>query len=190
MYILANSVLVVIDMQNDFLDSAGTLYLGTKTPATLQYAIDRTIDAINAFKETNETIIVVKDTHSPADEEFDLFPVHCVKYTWGHELYPAIEEALGTYRYIRKSKHRLNAAPFIIHDLVYGPVFDNVYLAGVAYDICVATTAVGLMEWYKGKNITIIKDATVSYNIGWEFTVKEMLTELYGINHMSIGGLV
>ncbi len=82
-------VLVVVDMQNDFIDGA----LGTMEARAI---VGRVCEKIHNF---NGNVVFTQDTHN-ADyldtQEGKLLPVeHCISRTDGWKLNPAVDEAIG-----------------------------------------------------------------------------------------------
>ena len=79
------NVLVVVDMQNDFIDGA----LGTKEAAAI---VPRVAEKIRNF---DGEVLYTRDTHGEdyldTQEGKKLPVVHCVKGTKGWELHPEIE---------------------------------------------------------------------------------------------------
>lgn len=81
-------VLVVVDMQNDFIDGA----LGTKEAVAI---VPYVIEKIKTFNETGNTVFYTRDTHEDNymdTQEGKNLPVpHCIKSTSGWELHPDID---------------------------------------------------------------------------------------------------
>lgn len=84
------TALVVVDVQNDFADPAGSLHV----PGG-----EEVVDAVNAevqrAREAGAFIAYTQDWHPPSTPHFakdgGTWPVHCVAGTWGAELVPALE---------------------------------------------------------------------------------------------------
>ena len=132
-------VLVVVDMQNDFVDGA----LGT---AQAQAIID---DAVEKIKEFDGDIFVTYDTHY--DNYMDTLegkklPVpHCVKGTNGWELNPKIAAALEGKNY--KSVEKLTFGSVDLPDLIKASIGSDtaeITLIGLCTDICVVSNALML----------------------------------------------
>ncbi len=132
-----NTVLIVIDIQNDFVDGS----LGTKEAVQ---AADRAAEAIMRF---DGSIIVTMDTHGQnylETAEGKKLPVlHCIRMTKGWQLNEKIQSALTQkdYRIIEKGT-------FGSVDLVteIGRMLDEdkelkVRLLGLCTDICVVSNA-------------------------------------------------
>jgi len=184
MNILPNSVLIVTDMQNDFLDPEGTLYLARQSeyPHLLTMIINKAASIITDFKILGYPIYVLKDTHYPQDKEFITIPPHCIKDSWGHELHPTIKKALEGSQSVSINKFEFDGSNRFFQFVDYKPIVIDVYLIGVAFDICVFHTAIGLTNNYLGKQIHIVKSATYPSNFMWDIVAEEMLTSLFGID--------
>ena len=82
-------ILVVVDMQNDFVAGAlGTPEAGDIVP----YVVGRVVDGLNR----GETVLFTRDTHGPdylETQEGKKLPVpHCVRGTEGWEIIPQLQE--------------------------------------------------------------------------------------------------
>jgi len=82
-----STALVVVDVQNDFADPAGSLWVvgGDEVVSRINKQIQRA---------TAEDAVVVytQDWHPPSTPHFakdgGIWPVHCVAWSWGAELHP------------------------------------------------------------------------------------------------------
>lgn len=83
------TALVVVDVQNDFADPAGSLYVSGGE--SIVPVVD---DLITAASDGGATIVYTQDWHPPSTPHFDTdggrWPVHCVAGTWGAALYPEL----------------------------------------------------------------------------------------------------
>ncbi len=129
-------VLVVVDIQNDFVDGA----LGT---IEAQGIIENAVEKIESF---DGDIFVTFDTHSEnylETSEGKKLPVsHCVKGTKGWELNDKIAKALEnkTYAAVEKPTFGSLELPEFIKDNVKDADFD-ITLIGLCTDICVVSNA-------------------------------------------------
>ena len=94
--------LIVIDMQNDFVDGA----LGTKEALEM---LPRLIEKLERVVEENQTdLIFTQDTHGEDyldTQEGKLLPVrHCIKKTHGWEIVSDLEEFVSVARDIIEKK--------------------------------------------------------------------------------------
>jgi nicotinamidase/pyrazinamidase len=84
-----STALLVVDVQNDFADPAGSLFVrgGDEVVARINDEIQRAASA-GAF------VIYTQDWHPPSTPHFakdgGVWPVHCVADTWGAELHPGL----------------------------------------------------------------------------------------------------
>jgi len=84
-----STALLVVDVQNDFADPAGSLFVrgGDEVVARINDEIQRAASA-GAF------VIYTQDWHPPSTPHFakdgGVWPVHCVAETWGAELHPGL----------------------------------------------------------------------------------------------------
>lgn len=82
--------LLVIDVQNDFADPEGGLYVDGG---------EQTVPLINAriaaAREAGATVVYTQDWHPPETPHFAKdggdWPVHCVRDTWGAQLHPDLD---------------------------------------------------------------------------------------------------
>lgn len=79
--------LIVVDMQNDFLDPKGVLYCG----AAARLVIPKVVSLVDRFLRDDLPVVFTQDTHVENDKEFAAFARHCVKGEWGHKLIPELE---------------------------------------------------------------------------------------------------
>jgi len=84
---VTKKVLVVIDMQKDFLELDGKLSLGKDTT-------EFKARVAKYIKEFDGEVIATLDTHQKDSAEFAQFPPHCVEGTTGHDLSDEIAEAI------------------------------------------------------------------------------------------------
>ncbi|MDQ1375789.1 MAG: nicotinamidase/pyrazinamidase [Actinomycetota bacterium] len=85
------TALIVTDVQNDFADPKGSLYV---------HGGEEVVQAVNteiaAALQGGASIVYTQDWHPPDTPHFEkdggVWPVHCVVGTWGSELHPALEQ--------------------------------------------------------------------------------------------------
>ncbi len=83
----ASSALVVVDVQNDFADPGGSLYVrdGERTVRRIDLEIDAALSA-------GSSVVYTQDWHPPNTPHFakdgGIWPVHCVRDTWGAAFHP------------------------------------------------------------------------------------------------------
>src|SRR4029453_5336592 len=83
------TALVVVDVQNDFADPDGSLYV--RDSATV---IDAVNGAVKSPRAADATVFYTQDWPPPDTPHFakdgGTWPVHCVAGTWGAELHPRL----------------------------------------------------------------------------------------------------
>ena len=88
------TALIVTDVQNDFADPKGSLYVagGERVVAAVNEEIGAALDA-------GATVVYTQDWHPPDTPHFEkdggVWPVHCVAESWGAELHPALRRVDG-----------------------------------------------------------------------------------------------
>ena len=130
-------LLVVVDMQNDFITGA----LENKEG---QMIVDKLADYIRDF---DGDIIATRDTHTEeymATQEGKRLPVpHCIRGTEGWNIVPAVQAALdkkaetASVRYIDKPTF----GSCKLGETVAAEAYTDVELCGVCTDICVISNA-------------------------------------------------
>jgi nicotinamidase/pyrazinamidase len=161
-----NRVLLVVDGQRDFCEGGALPLTGGNTACT-QIAY---LESRGCF----DFIIATYDSH-PEDHQtaFIDWPKHCVKGTPGELLNiglehitfdgavwkgqdPLVDSYSGFWDNNRQKKTALSK---IINDLTKNDEFVEIYIAGLATDVCVKFTALDAVEEFPKAEITVIVDA-------------------------------
>lgn len=83
------TALVVVDVQNDFADPAGSLSV-----AGGETVVSRINDEVARAVASGAVVVYTQDWHPEVTPHFardgGIWPVHCVAGTWGAELHPAL----------------------------------------------------------------------------------------------------
>lgn len=149
----ARSALVVVDVQNDFADRAGSLSVrgGADIVPLLNHAVARARDA-------NSVVVYTQDWHPAHTPHFaqdgGTWPVHCVAGTWGAELHPDLDAPEDAPRVRKGSNGEDGYSGFTMRDPVTGDTrptelesvlrdrdVTSVTVCGLATDYCVKATA-------------------------------------------------
>ena len=86
----SSTALVVVDVQNDFADPSGSLFVqgGDAVVPRVNIEVMRALSA-GAF------VVYTQDWHPESTPHFEkdggIWPVHCVQGTWGAEFHPGLE---------------------------------------------------------------------------------------------------
>ena len=146
-------LLVVVDMQNDFIDGV----LGTKEARSI---VPKVVEKISGW---DGDIICTLDTHDDNymnTREGKFLPIpHCVEGTSGHGLNPEVMVAIFSKRSdsnscintLSKRTFGSTALPELIRDAG----IEYVELVGVCTDICVVSNAMLLKANYPELNISV-----------------------------------
>jgi nicotinamidase-related amidase len=129
-----HTALIVVDMQNDFVDPQGSLCVGTAR-ATVP-AIGRLCTFGRAH---GLAVVYTQDWHHPDDPEFALWGAHAVAGTWGAEIVPELAPRPEDL-VIRKLRYDGFYGTSLDHELRLRRI-DSVIVAGTVSNICVLHTA-------------------------------------------------
>lgn len=121
-------VLVIVDMQNDFIDSA----LGTPEA---QAIVPKVADYIRTHADKDTVLVFTKDTHEvnymDTQEGKHLPVAHCIKDTHGWEIHPEILSALYE---TREQYHPMSDCFNLMTDhVVNKPTFGSINLQNLVY---------------------------------------------------------
>jgi nicotinamidase/pyrazinamidase len=144
------TALLVVDVQNDFADPSGGLYVrgGEEVVAPISVEV---AEAQNA----GAPIVYTQDWHPESTPHFEkdggIWPVHCVGDTWGAELHPGLlvhgpvvrkgtSGADGYSGFSVRDPESGVAAPTQLQSLLDTSI-RRIVIAGLAGDYCVKETA-------------------------------------------------
>lgn len=142
-----SKVLLVIDMQNDFVIGS----LGTKEA---QDIVPNVVAKLKEAKENGDKILFTKDTHyeNYMDTlEGERLPIpHCIRYSDGWELIPQLQPYTENTSTIDKSTFGyLTWLSWIPQET------KEIELVGVCTDICIISNALILRAVFPNKKITV-----------------------------------
>lgn len=127
-------ILVVVDMQNDFIDGA----LGTKEAVAILPAVKAKIEAAKA---EGTAVVFTKDTHSEdylnTQEGRNLPVKHCIKGSEGWEIAPSLASLAEGCVCFEKPTFGSEALAAYVKE----SGADEVELIGICTDICVISNA-------------------------------------------------
>ena len=167
--------LIVVDVQNDFADPAGSLSVS---------GADRVVPNVNrevrAAGAAGAVVIYTQDWHPPSTPHFvtegGIWPVHCVADSWGSALVPELVIA-GELRVRKGAGGEDGYSGFTMRDPQTGvetatPLeamlrdrgVVRVVVCGLATDYCVKATAVDAARL--GFATTVVSDAIAAVELG------------------------
>ncbi|MEW6227633.1 MAG: isochorismatase family cysteine hydrolase [Bacillota bacterium] len=171
---MSRKAIVVVDMLRDFIDADGKLSIGP-VAAEVVRAIARKIEEARA---EGWPVIYICDRHAEDDQEFAMFPPHCIAGTPGADVVDELRPRPGD-KVI--PKRRYSAFFQTDLDLTLRELgIDEIMLVGVCTNICdLYTAADARMLGYK---VTVPHDCVASFDeAAHEFALKEMERTL-GVN--------
>lgn len=143
--------LIVVDVQNDFADPSGSLYVqGGEAVVPFVNA------EVEAMLTASGRVFYTRDWHPPSTPHFEkdggIWPVHCVAGTWGAEFHPDLlirgpvvaKGTSGEDGYSGFSMRHHETGETISTDLerlLRDAGIDRVVVVGLATDYCVKATA-------------------------------------------------
>ena len=140
-------LLIVIDMQNDFIDGA----LGTPEAEAIVEAVK---DKIRSYPPAD--ILATMDTHGPdylSTQEGQFLPVeHCLRGTDGWQIRPDIAELLTEAAIFEKPTFGSTSLAGTVRDM---PDVEAVELIGLCTDICVVSNALLLKAYMPELRISV-----------------------------------
>lgn len=142
--------LVVVDMQNDFVNGA----LGTKE------AEDIVLDVVKKIGDFDGEIFATLDTHFndylETSEGKKLPVAHCIKDTEGWKLNNSVENALNKKGFTAVEKNTFGSVdlPELIKKSAGNDEF-SIELIGLCTDICVVSNALLLKAYFPGTDIFV-----------------------------------
>ena len=148
-------LLIVVDMQNDFITGA----LGSPEA---QAIVAATAAHIRARKAEGFTLIATLDTHGEdymSTPEGAKLPVpHCIKSTEGWHINPDVAAALGDCLLVEKPTFGSVRLPGIVADIIGNDDDVTIELLGVCTDICVASNALLLKAHFPEATLQVKAD--------------------------------
>ena len=169
------TALVVVDMQNDFVHSDGSLHV-----ARAPDAIGRVNEEIAAARAAGSPIVFTQDWHPPDTPHFvergGTWPPHCVRGTWGARLHDSLDVPSDPLLVRKGTGYEDGYSGFTVWDLdsdAEAPTeldtllrdrdVDRAVIVGVATDVCVRATALDALRL--GYTTEVVADATAAVDL-------------------------
>ena len=169
------TALVVIDLQNDFADPAGSLAVagGQEVVANVNREVREASDA-------GALIVATQDWHPESTPHFakdgGIWPVHCVGDTWGAALAPGFELPADAPRvrkgtngedgysgFTMRDPETAHETPTELEGLLRRRGIERVVVAGLATDYCVVATALDAVRL--GFAVELVADGVAAVNL-------------------------
>ena len=178
---MTQKVLVVVDMQNDFVSKGGSLAI----PHDTTPMIDKMYDYISDFADEGGKILYTLDSHNENAAEFNAFPPHCVAGTWGADLHPTIAQAMDERNGGMIWKHSFGGRMLADYLTETYPEVELTFV-GVCTHICVHDAVAEVVNTYKNKldklpKVTVVKDLVDDFDPEMAQFALTRLERLYGV---------
>lgn len=168
------NVLLIIDMQYDFCNPNGSLYV-----KDAEKAVGNTIGLTNTLQNRDilSDVIFTRDWHIEKHPSFveqgGQWPPHCIQKTRGvgidENLIVSVAKIGGCKTHeVHKGEFVEQYGAFNSLDDTYKEIFDNaehIYVVGVAGDYCVKTTIMQLISYSYHNKIVVIDDCIASIDV-------------------------
>jgi nicotinamidase/pyrazinamidase len=168
----ATTALLVVDVQNDFADPSGNLYVQGG-----EEVIGFINEQIHTAREAGATIVYSQDWHPESTPHFEkdggIWPVHCVADTHGAAFHPELD-VIDDAVFIKKGIGGEDGySAFHLRDPVTGEEsstgladkledIEEAAVVGLALDYCVKETALDAAKLYR---TTLLADGTRPVNL-------------------------
>ena len=159
-------VVLVIHMQRCFLEEGRPLFCGEESLhiiPNVQKLLDREV-------ARGSTIIFTADTHAPDDQEFEIWPAHCVKGTEGAEIIPELASYPGV---VLESTRYSVFYGTDLEERLEAVRPEKIHVCGVCTDICVLHTVADAR--FRDYEVLVYTDAVATFDQQMhEFGLKHM----------------
>lgn len=144
------TALLVVDIQNDFADHSGTLAVGGG-----ETIVPRVNQEIAEALAAGALVVYTQDWHPPTTPHFfkdgGIWPVHCVRDTWGSEFYPdlhvegeivrkGVDGHNGYSGFSVRDPQSGDTSPTSLEGLLRDRHIERLAICGLATDYCVVET--------------------------------------------------
>ncbi len=130
-----NKLLIVVDYQNDFVDGS----LGFPMAVGLH---DKICEKITAYKADGQQVVFTLDTHEQdydkTQEGRNLPVMHCIRGTYGHDLYGRVQRLSEGCRKFEKGTFGSD----LLFSFLQADTFKSIELVGLVSNICVISNAI------------------------------------------------
>jgi nicotinamidase/pyrazinamidase len=169
------TALIVVDVQNDFADPSGSLSV-----AGGEGILPRVNAEIASARNVGASVVYTQDWHPEVTAHFakdgGIWPVHCVRDTWGAQLHPALDAHSDEPRVRKGSNGEDGYSGFTMRDPVSGEEMpteleailrergiERVVVLGLATDYCVKASALDASRL--GFETTVVGEAIAAVNL-------------------------
>jgi len=169
------AALVVVDVQNDFADPNGSLYVrGGQAVVPVVNA------AIREARRAGSLVVYSADSHPVSTPHFQkdggIWPVHCVRGTWGAAFHPDLLDPAGAEHLEKGTGGEDGYSVFTVRDPETGQQeptalerilrerrVERIVVAGLATDYCVKETVLDARRL--GFDALVLRDAVAAVDL-------------------------
>jgi nicotinamidase/pyrazinamidase len=167
------TALIVVDVQNDFADPAGSLYVATGEDVAAHCS-----EEVGLALAAGAFVVYTQDWHPPSTPHFakdgGIWPVHCVAGTWGASFHPSLEVAGPVVRkgvngedgysgFTMRDPVSGETIPTELEPMLRAEGIERLVVCGLATDYCVNATAVDARRL--GFETEVLADAIAAVNL-------------------------
>lgn len=138
------TAVIVVDMQNDFVKPGGSLLVDAAKETVVNIR-----NLLSKARKAGAHIAYTQDTHFAGDREWEIWPEHCKRETWGWEI---IEELQPLEHDLVCEKNRYDGfyGTWLEHYLSRIWKVEHVVIMGTVSNICVLHTAGSAgLRWFE-----------------------------------------
>ena len=169
------TALLVADVQNDFADPSGSLYVRGGEEVVAPISVE-----VGEAQNAGSPIVYTQDWHPESTPHFakdgGIWPVHCVADTWGAELHPSLAVTDDASRIRKGTNGEDGYSGFTTRDPISGETqptplegllrdggVERVVVCGLATDYCVNATALDAIQL--GFEAFFLENAVAAVNL-------------------------
>ncbi|TXD34029.1 cysteine hydrolase [Lujinxingia vulgaris] len=167
----SRTALIVVDMQNDFVDPDGSLFVPA-APSTLP-AIEALVERA---RKSGARVVFTQDTHTSDDREFEIWPVHCMLGSRGWQIVDRLSPQPGDH-VVQKARYDAFYGTELEHYLSRIWKIETVIIVGTVANICVAQTAASAgLRWF---DVVVPADGISALTAFDQASTLRQITSLY-----------
>jgi nicotinamidase/pyrazinamidase len=166
------TALIVVDVQNDFADPRGNLHVPDGASI-----IPKINQEIQRARSAGATVVYTQDWHPESTPHFEkdggIWPIHCVKETWGAELHSSLavdgevvrkgsQGEDGYSGFTERDPVSGDEKPTALEQTLRSEAIGKAVVVGLATDYCVKATALDALE--RGFDVTVMSEAVRAVN--------------------------
>ena len=167
------AALIVVDVQNDFADPGGSLFVQSAADILPMVNSEARIAS-----EAGAFVVYTQDWHPASTPHFakdgGIWPVHCVGGTWGAEFHPTLNVVGPSVKkgsngedgysgFSMKDPTTGESIPTELEGMLRERGIDSVVVVGLATDYCVSSTALDAIKL--GFKTEVLQDAIASVDL-------------------------